>query len=388
MYKPIARTTLGICTLAFLLAQGEPGVAQAAGKVQVISAGAMSKEDAEVLAGERGAIASAAELNGYDLGSGSWIQNQVICPDAHRHVIMHYLKISPDGAISLFTAAVPRLRGTSQQLRVRIVPVLYHGAPAFHVFGSSPSQRELINEVISTDSLSTPAGTNDEWKNLAFCYAALAGAEPATKSVTAPEEITPTLEVGADKKVREMRFSVLGPDHLLQDWRIVFDRNAHVKEIFLTSKPMRKPEQVPPHRADSELHTAPAQDTPDTKAGQAAPQQAPASPPEPAGSVPQDTPGPSANPPVQQPDAQPAQQLQSTPAQQPGAKPAEPAQQPDSKPAQPAQQQTPDAKPAPPQSAPQSKPAQKQVPPEPEHRKLRPVPDPKRPEPKPVPPAR
>jgi hypothetical protein len=250
MYKPISRVATAICILAVSVAHGEMnsgagGEDVVTAKVHVISVGQMSKEDADVLSRHGDAIASAAELNGYDIHSGSWIRNQVICPDAPRHVLIHYLKISPDGALSLFTAAVPRVAGTDAQLHVRIVPVLYHGAPAFHMFGSSPSQRELINEVISTKSLTAPPGPDNDWTNLAFCYAALAGAEPASKSVTAPEEITPTLEVGDDKKVREMRFSVVGPDHLLQDWKIVFDRQAQVKAIFLTAKPVHKPEPLP-----------------------------------------------------------------------------------------------------------------------------------------------
>ncbi|HEY3707002.1 MAG TPA: hypothetical protein VGL22_18220 [Terracidiphilus sp.] len=250
MHKPISGVTMAICMLAAFLAHAEGNAARepqdaSTPKVHVISAGQMSAEDAEVLAGKHEAIASAAELNGYDILSGSWIRNQVVCPEAPRHLIMHYLKISPDGSVSLFTAAVPRDAEVDQKLHVRIIPVLYHGAPAFHVFGSSPSQRQLMNEVISTKSLASPPTPDNEWKNLAFCYAALAGAEPTSKSVTAPEEITPTLEVGDDKKVREMRFSVLGPDHLLQDWRIVFDRQALVKEIFLSAKPMRPGELVP-----------------------------------------------------------------------------------------------------------------------------------------------
>jgi hypothetical protein len=246
---------MAIGALAVWLGRGEAqpaanGADEAAPKVQVISAGQMSAQDAEVVAAHRKAIASAAELNGYDITSGSWIENQVICPDAPRHVIMHYLKISPDGALSLFTAAVPRSDEGSEQLRVRIVPVLYHGAPAFHVFGSSPSQRELMNEVISTKSLTGPQGPDKNWTTLAFCYAALAGAEPTSKSVTAPEEVIPMLELDLDKKVREMRFSVLGPDHLLQDWKIVFDHQAQVKEIFLSAKPVAAPQVLAaPRRA-------------------------------------------------------------------------------------------------------------------------------------------
>lgn len=248
MYIPILCVAMAICTVAVSTVDGgaEPSPADAASaRVQVLSASQMSKSDADVLTAHREVIVSAAELNGYDIRSGAWIQNQVLCPDAPRHVIMHYLKISPDGSVSLFTAAVPRNDGGHERLQVRIVPVLYHGAPAFHVFGSSPSQRELMNEVISTRVLTAPGDSESNWTALALCYAALAGAEPASKSVTAPEETTPILEKGSDGKVLEMRFSVVGPDHLAQDWRIIFDNKVQVKTIVLTTKDAQTPQPVP-----------------------------------------------------------------------------------------------------------------------------------------------
>jgi hypothetical protein len=196
----------------------------------------MSEEDAEVVAAHREAITSAAEVNGYDISTGSWIRNQVVCPDAPRHVLMHYLKINQDGSLSLFTAAVPRSAGAAN-LRVRIIPVLYHGAPAFHVFGSSPSQRELINEVISAQQYAKPLKHEQDWAPLAYCYAALAGAEPTAKSVTAPEEMTPMLAVSQEGDLRDMHFSVVGPEHVAQNWKIVFDRQAKVTGIILSAKP-------------------------------------------------------------------------------------------------------------------------------------------------------
>jgi hypothetical protein len=114
--------------------------------------------------------------------------------------------------------------------------VLYHGAQAFHVFGSSPSQRDLMNEVVSAQPHAMPLKDNLDWTTLAYCYAALAGAEPTSKSVTAPEEITPMLAVSPDGELRDMRFSVVGPEHLVQNWEIVFDREAKVKGISLSTK--------------------------------------------------------------------------------------------------------------------------------------------------------
>jgi hypothetical protein len=251
MYKVILSGAMAICplTASFACGQAEPSPASVtdearpAAKVQVLSAAQMSKEDAAVLAAHRETISSAAEVNGYDIRSGSWIQNQVLCPYAPRYLLMHYLKINQDGSVSLFTAAVPRTHG-DPRLRVRIIPVLYHGAPAFHVFGSLPAQRALIDEVIPAKPFTSPKDGSDS-ASLAYCYAALAGAEPAAKSVTAPEQTMPILEQSTEGELREMRFTILGADHLLQDWRIVLDRQARVKAIFLSTKPQSLPQPIP-----------------------------------------------------------------------------------------------------------------------------------------------
>jgi len=250
MYRQILIAAMAVSPLTASFAwQGEPHpMSDGTGgdaKVRVLSAAQMSEGDAAVLEAHREAIASAAEVNGYDLGTGSWIRNQVVCPDAPRHVLMHYLKINQDGSLSLFTAAVPRSGGTAN-LRVRIIPVLYHGAPAFHVFGSLPAQRDLINEVVSAQQFAKPVKNDLDWTPLAYCYAALAGAEPTAKSVTAPEETTPLLVVSQERELREMLFSVVGPEHVAQNWRIVFDRQAKVTGIILSAKPVNDVQKVVP----------------------------------------------------------------------------------------------------------------------------------------------
>lgn len=208
--------------------------------VRVVSASQMQKEDADLLSNRRAEVARAAEFNGYDLSSGSWIRSQVLCPDAPNHLLMHYLRLVQDGSVSLFTAIVPR-----GQDQVRIIPVLYHGAQALRVFGSSPTQRDLINQVISTKKLSEGPGPNTDWTALAYCYAALAGAEPNASSLTAQEQTSPRLKLESDGKIQEMSFSVLGPDHLYQDWRIQFDHGGKVKSISLSARTVHGMEAVP-----------------------------------------------------------------------------------------------------------------------------------------------
>ena len=97
-----------------------------------------------------------------------------------------------------------------------------------------------MKEIASASAAAVPG-----WTSLAFCYAALAGAEPTSPNVTAPEAITPIMSESPEGKVQRMSFSVVGPDHLLQDWKIEFDRQLEVKSIVLTTRPTTAPQTLP-----------------------------------------------------------------------------------------------------------------------------------------------
>jgi hypothetical protein len=246
----------------------------------------MARADADIVTSARNELLFAAELNGYDLTAGTWIQNQVTCPQAPRHIVMHYLKLNKDGAISLFTAVIRRDPAGPPHTQVRILPVLYHGVPATHIFGSTPTQRELINEVVPPDALAADLASSSGLKNLAFCYAALAGAEPASPGAAAPEEITPILSVSPESKPLGMRFSVVGPDRLMQEWKIEFDRRAQVKSIAVSTKPVVTPQTAAPAAAAAPVTPA-SPVAPVPQAATAAPvtQAAPVSPVTPAATV-------------------------------------------------------------------------------------------------------
>ncbi|HET6169299.1 MAG TPA: hypothetical protein VFE01_03915 [Terracidiphilus sp.] len=209
-------------------------------KVQVLSVGQMSPADATLLAGRRSDLAAAAEFHGYDLSSGTWIVSQIACPYAPNYLILHDVQLHHEGSVSLFTALIPRSAG-----QVRIFPVLHHGAQALRVFGTTPAQKRLIDEVISSRQVAEAPNQNGDWTTLAYCYGALAGAEPASENVMAPQPTMPRISVGENSKVRELSFSVLGPDHVLQDWTIEFDPQGQVKSIALSARALHSPTQIP-----------------------------------------------------------------------------------------------------------------------------------------------
>lgn len=221
------------------------------GNVEVLSVGQMARADAALLSAHRGEIAAAAQFHGYDLSSGTWIQSQVTCPYVSAYLIVHNLQLSHEGAVSLFTALVPRAGG-----HVHIIPVLQHGTQALRVFGSTDAQRQLIDEVVSAREVTTLTNQNGDWTTLAYCYGALTGAEPMPASATTADETVPRLAIGDDGRVRELSFSILGPDHFLQDWTIQFDHNADVKTIRFVARAVRPPSDVP-QRSDSPFRPVP-----------------------------------------------------------------------------------------------------------------------------------
>ena len=212
----------------------------ASGKLQVLSVGQMAPADAALLADRRKDIATAAQFYGYAASSGTWIQNQVTCPYTPRYMILHELHLSQNGSISLFTALVPRQPG-----KVRIIPVFHHGIQALRVFGSTVGTRTLIDGVISAPKLSEDTHQDDDWTTLAYCYGALAGAEPVGARARLPDETAPRLEVGQNGSFRDISFSVIGPGHFLQDWTIQYDGRGKVQSIRLSTGGHHPPREIP-----------------------------------------------------------------------------------------------------------------------------------------------
>jgi len=246
MSKVMALAACLWCTAGTLIAPhayslgAEDNLPAVSGKVQVLSVGQMDPADAALLATRRQELATAAEFHGYDVSSGAWIQSQIACPYAPRYIILHDLQLSHEGSISLFTALVPRGSG-----QIRIIPVLHHGVQALGIVGSTPGQRSLIDEVISARMLSEPRDPHGDWATLAYCYGALAGAEPVSFTATNLDQTVPRLYLDQNGKIREMSFSVLGPDKFYQDWTIQFDGHAKVKSIGLAVRALNPPREIP-----------------------------------------------------------------------------------------------------------------------------------------------
>src|SRR5215471_16104067 len=122
--------------------------------------------DSDLLKNRKRDVLAEAEFYGYDLGAGGWSYEQSVCPLIPDYVMLRYSSKDAVGGDSVFTVLVPRNGG-----RVRIVPVLSHGATRFKPAPSDPRNFELFSQVVPADAASKNSGPDGRWLLLSVCYA-------------------------------------------------------------------------------------------------------------------------------------------------------------------------------------------------------------------------
>lgn len=389
----------GSCFAASLCAAQTAGTAATEGPsgVQILSSDRMNTQDAALLSARQTDLQQAAEMYGYELSTGAWLQNQVQCRVLSDNLLMRFRQTRPNGAISLFTAIVPRDRKS-----VRIVPLLYRGVEAERGFEASLAVRDLINRMTAYALQLNPADAastaqDSRWNDLADCFAAMAGSDPASLDWTGRTDPIVEIAPSADPHrtgVRSIAFSAVGPDIPPQDFEILFDGQAHVKTITVSARPLHAP--APVHTATEKSGPLPAvqpsteksppapvvqtstvtsQPAPVVLNSPEPPQPAPAAQPSPE--TPQPTPAPQPSTENSQPPsaAQPSpEKSQPTPAPQPAPETSQPA--PAPQPSPETSQPAPSAQPSPEKSRSAPPPPVKSRPVPPPPVKSRPVPPP------------
>jgi hypothetical protein len=121
-------------------------------------------------------------------------------------MMLRYTNTTTAGPDSIFTVLVPRHGG-----RIRIVPVLHHGATRFKPAATDPRNFELFSQVIPAEVAKQNSGPEGKWLALSVCYAEMTGAQPQVpnepsldlRMIKAPP---PTLRISVDAKEHEVRF--------------------------------------------------------------------------------------------------------------------------------------------------------------------------------------
>lgn len=195
--------------------------------VELRSPAQMDDEERALIQAKKQEIRQEADFFGYDLNSGQWEYDQIVCPEMPDDVILHYRSRSRNGAESLFTAVVPRGSG-----RVYVVPVLFRNAVPFHAAAGSERSLSVFNHVVPQQVAEAAVQPGGKWLQLAMCYAAVAGAEPQvpqqtdadTALVQAP---VPTLRMNENHS-REVIFSDRNHARQYMVWIIDFSAKGQV----------------------------------------------------------------------------------------------------------------------------------------------------------------
>ena len=189
----------------------------------------MEPADAAVIRKKHHEVVTEAAFWGYDLNSGQWTANQVVCPDIPDAVVLHYRRAGAKGE-SLFTAVVPHEAG-----RVLIVPVLYRGSTPFESAFNAKRTMSVFNQAVPAEVAQRDAAPDGHWLQLAITYAVIAGAEPRVPKhpeqqpglMQAPD---PTLKVSEAEHTREIVFSDRQAPRKYTVWTIDLNPQGRVTE--------------------------------------------------------------------------------------------------------------------------------------------------------------
>ncbi|HEX3662312.1 MAG TPA: hypothetical protein VHU89_12820 [Acidobacteriaceae bacterium] len=182
--------------------------------------------DAALLRSKADAIAGEAAFFGYNLRAAGWTASEAVCPEFPGHLLFHYQRTSRDGAVSLFTALIPRSLSRGMD-RVSVVPVLYRNATPFKSAYGSERSISVFNRVVPPDLAEKALQPEGPWLLMGLCYAELVGAEShallrSGTDVSLALAPLPTLRVNEAAPTRQVIFTDRNaPGHYLV-WVLTF----------------------------------------------------------------------------------------------------------------------------------------------------------------------
>jgi len=301
----------------------------------------MSREHASLASAMQEPVARSAAIYGYTLDS-SYDYREIVCPFAPRDVLLAYESVSPNGAISRFTAVLSPGSG-SRRSPVQIIPILHFGVTPFVPAYSNPHSIEIFNQAVDTAPVGSAALAEIQVGRApivlrGLCYLAMIGAEPSALRSPSLEAATflapvPTLQFLAGGRTRQL-ISIRNSTTTYQVWTLTFsavgtllassreehavDRRALV--LRAAAQPAAPSMSTPPVTTSSAPATNPAPQPAAVAASETTPtEMRPAPPVSPVAAV---AASPLPQPPVASPPVAPA------PVSAPGPVAASPASQP------------------------------------------------------------
>lgn len=222
--KKICLWTCSVLVLVFGVTASSPAAAQ-----QVASDGLSATAQAALQSRET-ELATSAQIYGYNLAVGNWAVEQSPCAAMPDTLLLRYRQEFPDGAESLFVAAVPRAAG-----RIHIVPVLYRGATPFVPAPTNPRNVALFNQLVSQ-----PFSKGNSVA-LSACYAALTGARVSPDTGAAPKvEIagapSPTIHLEPQGKLLGVTLATRESPSAYKLWGLSLNQAGQVKSVKTTDE--------------------------------------------------------------------------------------------------------------------------------------------------------
>ena len=214
------------------------------------SAASASPADVTLLRSKARAIANEALFFGYDLHASGWSWNEAVCPQFPDRLLLHYQRSSRDGAVSLFTALVPR--GND---RVYVVPVLYRNATPFKSAYGSERSIDVFNRVVPPEIAESALQPEGPWLLMGLCYADMVGAEShalqhSGSDVSLALAPLPTLHINEGTSTRQVIFTDRDAPGQYLVWTLTFTNHGRLLSAAATKlsdyiAPLRKGKEPP-----------------------------------------------------------------------------------------------------------------------------------------------
>ncbi|HZZ37912.1 MAG TPA: hypothetical protein VFE06_02195 [Acidobacteriaceae bacterium] len=204
--------------------------------------------DAALLRTKAAAIAGEAAFFGFNLHVPDWNSNEAVCPEFPDHLLLHYQRISRDGAVSLFTALVPLNKD-----RVYVVPVLYRNATPFRSAYGSERSIAVFNRVVPPEIAEKALQPDGQWLLMGLCYTDMVGAEShalqrSGSDISLALAPLPTLHINEGASTRQVIFTDRNAPGKYLVWTLTFTNSGRL----LSANATRLSDYVAPFRNGKE----------------------------------------------------------------------------------------------------------------------------------------
>ncbi len=210
----------------------------------------MSPEHARLASNMQDSVARSAGIYGYTLDA-SYDYREIACPFAPHDVLLAYESVSPNGAISRFTAILSP-GDSSGRSPVQIIPILHFGVTPFVPAYSSPHSLETFNQAVDAAPVGSAALAEIKAGRApivlrGLCYLAMVGAEPSALRSPSLEAATfqapvPTLQFLEKGRSRQL-ISIRSSATTYQVWALSFSSSGRLMAASREERPVdRMPE--------------------------------------------------------------------------------------------------------------------------------------------------